>query len=113
MSNDQAQTPIGGLDENDKNKRKAKNESNKNGKGYNKSNNRYGSNLRTASLSDTSSWNFEGEYPSIGVVLGLSFGKIEKRVPFNIFREKIRNIISRTTKYGNGVVGILEMYTYA
>ena len=36
--------------------------------------------------------------------------KIENNVPFDIFREKIGNYISRTTKYGNKVVGIVETY---
>ena len=42
MSNDQDQTPMGGSDKNDRNKRKTRNESSNNDKGYNKSNNRYG-----------------------------------------------------------------------
>ena len=110
MRNDQAQTPKEGLDKNEQNKRKTKNENNSNDKGYNKSNNSYGENPRTASLSHTSSKNFEGEEPSIGVVLGLHFRKIEKKLPFKISREKIGNYISRTMKYGNEVVGIVEMY---
>ena len=75
MSNDQAQTPTGGLDENVQNKIKI-NMKNNNDKSYNKSNNRYRGNSRTASSSDTPSRNLEGEVPSRGVVLGLSFEKL-------------------------------------
>ena len=42
MINDQYQTPTKGLDKNDQNKSKIKNENNNNDKCYNKSNNRYG-----------------------------------------------------------------------
>ena len=62
----------------------------------------------TDSLFDTLSRNFEGEKSSIGVVLGMRLEKIEKKVPFTIFREKIGNYISRTMKYIDEVVGIAE-----
>ena len=60
------------------------------------------------SLLDTPSRNFEGGESSIGIVLGLCFQNIGKKVPFKIFREKMGNYISRTMKYGNEVVGIVE-----
>ena len=60
-------------------------------KGYNNRNNRYGGNSITASSSDTPSQKIEGEEPSIGVVLGSSFENIEKKAPFEIFREKMCN----------------------
>ena len=48
MRNDQAQTPTGGLDENDQNKSKNKFENSNNNKIYNKINNRHGENSRAA-----------------------------------------------------------------
>ena len=42
--------------------------------------------------------------------LGYSWGCVEKKVPSNILREKMCNYISRTIKYGNKVVGIVETY---
>ena len=54
--------------------------------------------------------NFEVEDSSIGVFLGLSFKKIENKVPFDIFRESMGNYISRTMKYGNKVVVIVDTY---
>ena len=56
------------------------------------------------------SQNFEGEESSIGVVLGLCFEKIENKVPFKIFRDNMGYYISRTMKYVNKVVGIVETY---
>ena len=73
----------------------------KNDKGYIRSNNSYGGNSRTASLSNTSSQKFEGEDSSIGVVLGMRLEKVYKKEPFGIFGEKMGNYISRTMKYGN------------
>ena len=70
----------------------------------------YGGNSITASSFDTSSRNFEGGESSIGVVLSLHFKKIEKKVPYKIFREKMGNYISNTMKYGNEVVDIVETY---
>ena len=78
MSNDKAQTPTRGSDENDKKKSKTKNdnkknEKNNNDKGNNNRNNRYGVKSRISSSFNTSSRNFEGEESSIRVVLGLCF----------------------------------------
>ena len=39
---------------------------------------------------------------------GDRFWKIEKKLPFKIFREKMSNYISKTMKYGNKVVGIVD-----
>ena len=44
--------------------------------------------------------------------MGLRFKKVDKKVPFVIFRENIGNYIVRTIKYGNKVVGIVETYEY-
>ena len=79
MRNYQAHTPIWGLDENYPKKIKTRNENNNNDKFCNNSNRKYGGNQRTASLSDTSSQNFEVEERSIGVVLGLRFEKLRRK----------------------------------
>ena len=67
-------------------------------------------NLITVSLSNTSSRNFEVEELSVGIVLGLHFEQIDNKLSFGIFREKMGNYISRTMKYSNKVVGIVETY---
>ena len=56
----------------------------------------------------TPSQNVEGEESRIGVVLWLRLNKVEKEVPFELFREKTVNYISRNMKYGNKVVGIVK-----
>ena len=63
-----------------------------------------------ASSSNTSSQNFEGEQPIIGVVLGLHFEKNYKKVPLKIFIDNMDKYISKTTMYGNEVVGIVDRY---
>ena len=40
----------------------------------------------------------------------LHFGKPENKVPFDIFREKMGTYISRTIKYSNEVLGVVETY---
>ena len=40
----------------------------------------------------------------------MRFGKIDKKLTFKIFREKMGKYISRTMKKGNKVVGIVETY---
>ena len=38
------------------------------------------------------------------------FQKIEKKLPFKVFKEKMGNYISRNMKYVNKVVGIVDTY---
>ena len=53
---------------------------------------------------DTSNKLFEGAEPDIRCVLGLRFEKVNKKVAYNVFRNKFANYIGRNTKYGNKVV---------
>ena len=53
---------------------------------------------------DTSNKAFEGAEPDIGCVPGMRFGKVDKKVAYNVFCNKVANYIGRTMKYGNEVV---------
>jgi hypothetical protein len=53
---------------------------------------------------------FEGAEPGVGAVLGLRYEKIDKKVTYEVFREKMSNYIERTMKYGDDVVCIIKEY---
>ena len=67
-------------------------------------------NNRNQSAMDTSNKNFEGAEPEIGCVLGLRYERIDKKVTFEIFREKMSNFIERKMEYGNEISGIVKTY---
>jgi hypothetical protein len=46
----------------------------------------------------------------MGVVLGLKYEKMDKKVTFEVFRDKVCNHIERTMKYGQEVSGIVKTY---
>ena len=50
---------------------------------------------------DTSNKAFEGAETDIWCVLGLRFEKVDKKVAYNLFRNKFSNCIGRNMKYGN------------
>jgi hypothetical protein len=68
------------------------------------------SNTRGTPTMNTANRNFEGAEPGVGAVLGLRYEKIDKKVTFEIFREKMSNYIERTMKYGDDVACIIKSY---
>ena len=58
--------------------------------------------LRYVQKSNVSS--FEGENKDSGVVLGLITDRITKKVPFDVFQEKLVNCMVRTFKNGGDIV---------
>ena len=47
----------------------------------------------------------------MGAVLGLSYEKIDKKLPFEQFKDKIVNYIGREFENGDDIVCIIRTYT--
>jgi hypothetical protein len=67
-------------------------------------------NTRGTPTMSSANKNFEGAEPGVGAVLGLRYEKIDKKVTYEVFREKMSNYIERTMKYGDDVVCLIKDY---
>jgi transcription antitermination factor NusG len=62
------------------------------------------------SAMDVSNKNFEGAEPEIGCVLGLKYEKIDKKVTFDVFKEKMCNYIEHKMEFGTEISGLVKDY---
>ena len=60
---------------------------------------------------DTTSKSFNGEEPNVGAVLGLKIEKIDAKVTYDVFREKMCNYIGRKISDGDLIVCLVRDYT--
>jgi len=60
---------------------------------------------------DSNSRQFEGAEPKVGAVLVLSSERIDKKLPFEQFKDKIVNYVGRVFENGDDVVCILKSRT--
>ena len=84
------------------------NQRNNDNRGANRTNNN--NNRNNQSAMDVSNKNFEGAEPEIGCVIGLKYERIDKKVTFEIFREKMCNYIERKIEFGTEISGLVKDY---
>ena len=72
--------------------------------------NRNRNNNRNNYVRDTINKGFEGAEPSVGAVLGLTSERIDKKVSFEQFKEKLENYIGRKFDNGDDIACIVKDY---
>lgn len=87
------------------------NDSNTSGSNNNNNNNRNRVGNRNNYNRDNSNKSFEGAEPSVGAVLGLTSERIDKKVSFEQFKEKLENYIGRKFDNGDDIVCIVKDYS--
>eukprot|EP00957_Ditylum_brightwellii_P034458 2613651-Ditylum_brightwellii.AAC.2 len=71
-------------------------------------NNTHGNNKRNIVHTDMRNRNFMGKNKEVGVMFGVPYKAIDKRVTFDVFREAISNYIVSEFKGGSNVVHIIR-----